>query len=86
MQFLKTLGVTALFVASAGVAQAGETLDAVKAKGFVQCGVSQGLPGFSNPEVSKLSVRYTAKVIAIISTACPVWFSVVPANTENKSG
>ncbi len=50
MQFLKTLGVTALFVASAGVAQAGETLDAVKAKGFVQCGVSQGLPGFSNPD------------------------------------
>ncbi|MEE9336382.1 MAG: amino acid ABC transporter substrate-binding protein [Granulosicoccaceae bacterium] len=50
MQFLKTLGATALFVASAGLAQAGETLDAVKAKGFVQCGVSQGLPGFSNPD------------------------------------
>ena len=50
MQFLKTLGVTAVFVASAGLAQAGETLDAVKAKGFVQCGVSQGLPGFSNPD------------------------------------
>ena len=30
-----------------GTAQAGETLDAVKAKGFVQCGVSTGLPGFS---------------------------------------
>ena len=26
------------------------TLDAVKAKGFVQCGVSQGVPGFSNPD------------------------------------
>ena len=26
------------------------TLDDVKAKGFVQCGVSQGLPGFSNPD------------------------------------
>ena len=25
------------------------TLDDVKAKGFVQCGVSEGLPGFSNP-------------------------------------
>lgn len=33
-----------------GVAQAEETLDAVKGKGFVQCGVSQGLPGFSNPD------------------------------------
>ncbi len=28
--------------------QAGETLDAVKKKGFVQCGVSSGLPGFSS--------------------------------------
>jgi general L-amino acid transport system substrate-binding protein len=26
------------------------TLDDVKAKGFVQCGVSQGLPGFSSPD------------------------------------
>ena len=30
-----------------GLAHAGQTLDAVKAKGFVQCGVSTGLPGFS---------------------------------------
>jgi len=28
------------------------TLDLVRAKGFVQCGVSQGLPGFSNPNDS----------------------------------
>ena len=28
------------------------TLDAVKSKGFVQCGVSQGLPGFSNSDDS----------------------------------
>jgi len=28
------------------------TLEAVKAKGFVQCGVSQGLPGFSNADDS----------------------------------
>lgn len=33
----------------AGGASAG-TLDDVKDKGFVQCGVSQGLPGFSNPD------------------------------------
>ena len=30
-----------------GIAQAGATLDAVKAKGYVQCGISDGLPGFS---------------------------------------
>ncbi|MBI1386221.1 MAG: transporter substrate-binding domain-containing protein [Rhizobiales bacterium] len=33
----------------AGVAAAG-TLDDVRAKGHVQCGVSQGLPGFSNTD------------------------------------
>ncbi len=43
-------------VATAAVLMAGAfgasaaTLDDVKAKGFVQCGVSQGLPGFSNPD------------------------------------
>jgi general L-amino acid transport system substrate-binding protein len=36
--------VLATTAASAG------TLDDVKTKGFVQCGVSQGLPGFSNPD------------------------------------
>ena len=40
-------GVAALTAASA--VQAG-TLEDVRAKGFIQCGVSQGLPGFSNPD------------------------------------
>ncbi|SHN14969.1 amino acid ABC transporter substrate-binding protein [Roseibium suaedae] len=43
------LGAAMGIVASAAAAQAG-TLDDVKAKGFIQCGVSQGLPGFSNPD------------------------------------
>ena len=37
----------AMFVSGA---QATTTLEAVKAKGFIQCGVSQGVPGFSNPD------------------------------------
>jgi len=36
----------------AGPAMAGTVMDGVKEKGFVQCGVSQGLPGFSNPDES----------------------------------
>lgn len=36
----------------AGGARAGATLDAVKEKGFVQCGVNTGLPGFSNADDS----------------------------------
>ncbi len=39
----------AVSMAAVTAASAG-TLQDVKAKGFVQCGVSQGLPGFSNPD------------------------------------
>ncbi len=35
---------------AAPAAYAGETFDAVKAKGFVQCGVNTGLPGFGTPD------------------------------------
>lgn len=34
----------------AGTVQAQSTLDAVRAKGFVQCGVNTGLAGFSQPD------------------------------------
>ena len=37
-------------IAATGFSASAATLDDVKAKGFVQCGVSQGLPGFSNPD------------------------------------
>ena len=48
---LKTFMAAGIALAvTSGTAQAEETLDAVKGKGFVQCGVSQGLPGFSNPD------------------------------------
>ena len=40
---------TAVSMAGMTAASAG-TLQDVKAKGHVQCGVSQGLPGFSNPD------------------------------------
>ena len=40
----------ALFtVGAAAPADAGATFDAVKAKGFVQCGVNGSVPGFSAP-------------------------------------
>ena len=51
MKKLFTLAIGALMGATvaASAAQAG-TLDDVKKKGFIQCGVSQGLPGFSAPD------------------------------------
>jgi general L-amino acid transport system substrate-binding protein len=43
-------GAAAVCVAWSGVAEAGQTLDNIKEKGFIQCGVSTGLAGFSNPD------------------------------------
>lgn len=37
----------AVCLGASATAEAGATLDAVKRKGYVQCGVSDGLPGFS---------------------------------------
>jgi general L-amino acid transport system substrate-binding protein len=50
MHLFKTIAVSVALAATAGLAHAAETLDAVKSRGFIQCGVSQGLPGFSNPD------------------------------------
>ncbi len=45
-------GLMSVHGASAQPADAGATLAAVKDKGYLQCGVSQGLPGFSNPDAT----------------------------------
>ncbi|MEK8016298.1 MAG: amino acid ABC transporter substrate-binding protein [Candidatus Parabeggiatoa sp.] len=37
-------------ITTVGIAQAGTTLDSVKQKGFLQCGVNTGLAGFSAPD------------------------------------
>lgn len=47
------LGIISAALATAGLLSAGAsaaTLDDVRAKGFVQCGVSPGLPGFGNAD------------------------------------
>ncbi len=48
VKFLSVLA-TATIVSSVASAA---TMDDVKKKGFVQCGVSQGVPGFSNPDAN----------------------------------
>ncbi len=51
MTFFKWCAVAvATVMVAAGMATAGETLDAVKAKGFVQVGVNGGLFGFGMPD------------------------------------
>jgi ABC-type amino acid transport/signal transduction systems, periplasmic component/domain len=47
MKLGKALVIGASMLCLGATAQAGETLNAVKKKGFVQCGVHTGLPGFS---------------------------------------
>ncbi|WP_343563155.1 amino acid ABC transporter substrate-binding protein [Kiloniella sp. b19] len=47
---LKTILATSAIALAATASASAGTLDDVKAKGFIQCGVSQGLPGFSNPD------------------------------------
>lgn len=47
MKFLKLAAVAAALIAGSTAAQAGTTFDNVKKKGFVQCGVSTGVIGFS---------------------------------------
>jgi general L-amino acid transport system substrate-binding protein len=51
-KFLLIVAGAALVLTGAVSAASATTLDAVKAKGFVQCGVNTGLPGFGNPDSS----------------------------------
>ena len=50
MKLLKLALVGAALVAANTAVQAGPTFDAIKKKGFVQCGTNTGLAGFSAPD------------------------------------
>jgi len=51
MKLLATVGAAVMIAGlTAGSAHAQSTLDAVKSKGFIQCGVNTGLAGFSAPD------------------------------------
>ena len=50
MKRTPVIAAAAVLALASGSAFAGATLDAVKSKGFVQCGVSTGLPGFSSAD------------------------------------
>lgn len=55
--------------ASVGVAHADGTLDQVKARGMVICGVSGGLPGFSAPDDAGLMQGIDADVCRAVAAA-----------------
>ncbi len=68
-------------------AQAGPTLDAVKARGFVQCGVNAGLPGFGNPDSSGkwtgLDVDY-CRAIAVALFNDPTKVKYTPLSAQQR--
>ncbi len=47
VRLLSAAAAVLIVLAALGPAHAGKTLDAIKAKGFIQCGVNTGLAGFS---------------------------------------
>ena len=87
---LKHLVMTAVAIASVGLAttaQAGKTLDAVKARGQVICGVNTSGPGFSNADSqgkwTGLDVDFCRSVAAaVLKDASKVKY--VPLNSQQR--
>ncbi len=77
MKMKSTLAVlsTAAVLGISELAQAGATLDAVKSKGFVQCGISDGLPGFSYADAEG---QYKG-IDVDVCRASPLRYSATPA-------
>lgn len=66
---ISTLVAAAALFAVVNQAHAGATLDAVKKKGFIQCGISDGLPGFSYADASGKFTGLDVDVCRAVATA-----------------
>ncbi len=76
----------ALFVATSA-AHAGATFDAVKKKGFVQCGVSTGIAGFSIADTKGQWVGFDVDMCRAIAATMfndASKFKVTPLNTQQR--
>ena len=72
MNRLKLAGLTLAATSLMGLANgasAGATLDAIQKKGFIQCGVSDGLPGFSVPDAHGKILGIDADVCRAVAAA-----------------
>lgn len=87
MRFAKTIAFGVALMAFGASAQAGETLDAVKKKGFVQCGISTGIAGFSLADSkgawSGLDVDMCRAVAAAVFGDASK-FKVTPLTTQQR--
>jgi general L-amino acid transport system substrate-binding protein len=87
MKTWKSAALGAALLALCGAAHAGATFDNVKKKGFVQCGVSTGVPGFSaadsKGEWKGLDVDL-CRAIAATMFNDSTKFKVTPLNTQQR--
>lgn len=87
MKLIKAAVVGVSFLALSATAQAGKTYDSVKEKGYVQCGVSTGIPGFSiagsKGEWSGIDVDL-CKAIATMVFNDPDKFKTTPLTTQQR--
>lgn len=87
MKAIKLAAATAALFAACSAAHAGTTYDNVKKKGFVQCGVSTGIPGFSiansKGEWVGLDVDM-CRAIAATMFGDATKFKVTPLNTQSR--
>ncbi|ALM85022.1 amino acid ABC transporter substrate-binding protein [Bordetella sp. N] len=87
MKTFKIATIGAVLLAASGAAHAGTTFDNVKKKGFVQCGVSTGVPGFSatdsKGEWKGLDVDMCRAIAATMFNDATK-FKVTPLNTQQR--
>jgi general L-amino acid transport system substrate-binding protein len=87
MKTIKFAAFGAVLLAVSGVAHAGATFDNVKKKGFVQCGVSTGVPGFSaadsKGEWQGLDIDLCRAIAATVFNDSTK-FKVTPLNTQQR--
>ncbi len=87
MQVLKSALAAVLLLGVSQLAHAGATLDAVKKKGYVQCGVSTGVAGFSNPDSKGVWTGIDidlCKAIAATLFGDATKFKITPLNTQQR--
>jgi general L-amino acid transport system substrate-binding protein len=86
MRMKVMIGVLAL-MGSAFVAEAGPTLDAVKARGMLKCGVSGEAPGFSAPDSKGQMAGLDAGICRAVAAAVlgdPTKVEFIPTNTQTR--
>jgi len=87
MKALKLAAVGAALFVATSAAHAGATFDAVKKKGFVQCGVSTGIAGFSIADTKGQWVGFDVDMCRAIAATMfndASKFKVTPLNTQQR--